>query len=44
VPVRVIFEAPTIATLSEAIEIRLIEQLESLTVDEAPGLVSTRSA
>jgi phthiocerol/phenolphthiocerol synthesis type-I polyketide synthase E len=43
VPVRLIFEAPTIATFSEAIETRLIEQIESLTNDEARDLVPAPS-
>jgi acyl carrier protein len=38
-PVRAIFEAPTIASLSDMIEERLVEQIESLGDDEAIGRV-----
>jgi len=42
--VRALFEAPTIATLSETIEALLIEQIESLTGDEGERLVPTLSS
>jgi phthiocerol/phenolphthiocerol synthesis type-I polyketide synthase E len=38
-PMRIIFEAPTIAALSDTIEERLVEQIESLSDDEADRLV-----
>jgi acyl transferase domain-containing protein len=44
VPVRAIFESPTIAALSETIESLLIEQLEQLADDEALSLAPTLSA
>jgi acyl carrier protein len=43
VPVRAIFEAPTIAALSERIESLLIEQLEHLPDDEVGTLTPTLS-